>query len=407
MPTVAIVCEYNPFHNGHKYLIDTIREIFGKDTSIVAIMSGNFTQRGEIAIADKTLRAKWAVDCGINLCLELPFPFSMSSAELFAKSAVYIADRIGIIDYLVFGSESGDITELTETAAIMLSEEYQTILAELALSPENKAVGYPRLCEIALNKLKHNNLGNIEFSSNNILALEYIKALMLLKSKIIPYTIERTGAAYRETEIIDSRIQSATAIRQLVKQNEISAELYVPKSVLCSIYAAAKNGELPCDENELSSAVISSFRLNHPSSNITIYDATGGLYNRLEDASLAANTIQELVRMTETKKFTIARIRRAIWYSYFGVTSSEVTCYPEYTQVLAMDTIGKRELKKIKKGSDFPVLTKPSNTTMLSDTAKRQKLFSDRADAVFQLTKPSKPRATYSLTFTPYVKCDE
>ena len=109
MKVAAIISEYNPFHLGHKYQIDKLREILGDDTAVIAIMSGNFTQRGDIAVCDKTIRAMSAVNCGVNLVLELPFPFSMSSAEFFAKSGVRIANEIGIVDYLVFGSENGDI----------------------------------------------------------------------------------------------------------------------------------------------------------------------------------------------------------------------------------------------------------------------------------------------------------
>ena len=113
---IGIICEYNPFHNGHLYQIEKIREEFGADTNIIAIMSGNYVQRGGVAIADKGLRAKCAVLSGVNLVLELPFPFSMSSAEYFAKSAVHILDSIGCIDYISFGSESGSIEELNKTA---------------------------------------------------------------------------------------------------------------------------------------------------------------------------------------------------------------------------------------------------------------------------------------------------
>ena len=131
MKVAAIITEYNPFHNGHKYQVDKIRELLGDDTVVIAIMSGNFTQRGEIAIADKTVRAKAAVECGVNLVLELPFPFSMSSAEFFAKGGVYIANALGIVDYLVFGSECGNIRELSDIASIMLSSEYQLYLDSL------------------------------------------------------------------------------------------------------------------------------------------------------------------------------------------------------------------------------------------------------------------------------------
>ena len=117
---IGIVCEYNPFHNGHLYQIQKIREEFGSDTNIIALMSGNFVQRGGVAIADKGLRAKCAVLCGVNLVLELPFPFSMSSAEFFARSAVSIFNSLGCIDYISFGSELGDVVTLERTAELML-----------------------------------------------------------------------------------------------------------------------------------------------------------------------------------------------------------------------------------------------------------------------------------------------
>ena len=124
MAVAAIITEYNPFHNGHAYQIAETRRLLGEDTRIVAIMSGNFTQRGELAFADKTARAKAACECGVDLVLELPFPFSMSSAEYFARSGVKIANELGIVDYLVFGSESGDISLLREIAENMLSSEF-------------------------------------------------------------------------------------------------------------------------------------------------------------------------------------------------------------------------------------------------------------------------------------------
>ncbi len=407
MSTVAIICEYNPFHNGHKYQVDEIRREFGEDTTIIAIMSGNFTQRGDIAIADKALRARCAVDAGINLCLELPFPFSMSSAEIFAKSAVYIADRLGVVDYLSFGSESGDIALLKEAADAMSSSEYQEILSQIIAADEYKGVGYPRLCEIALKATCGEGKSDITMTPNNILALEYIKALKQLNSRIKPHTIKRLGADYNEEEILDTSMQSATAIRGLLTQNHISALEYIPNSSKEHVLSAMADGSMPCDQERIASAVIANLRLNYPGGIDNIHDTMGGLYNRLEEASLEASTIQDLVRITATKKFTLARVKRVIWYSFFGVTSSEIKTVPMYTQVLAMDQKGRYELKKIKKGSDFPVLTKPSNISSLPDDAKAQKAFSDRADAIFQMTKPIPPHAGFALKFTPYVKTDE
>ncbi|MBR5144795.1 MAG: nucleotidyltransferase family protein, partial [Clostridia bacterium] len=132
MKVAAIISEYNPFHNGHEYQIKKLRQMLGDDTAVIAIMSGNYTQRGEIAVTDKTIRARAAIECGVNLVLELPFPYSMSSAEFFARSGVKIAHEIGVVDYLAFGSESGDISELSDLASIISSDEYKLTLESLS-----------------------------------------------------------------------------------------------------------------------------------------------------------------------------------------------------------------------------------------------------------------------------------
>ena len=129
---IGIVCEYNPFHNGHLYHIEKIREEFGEDANIIAVMSGNYVQRGGVAITDKGIRARCAVESGANLVLELPFPFSMSSAEYFAKSAIHILDSIGCVDYVSFGSESGSVEDITKIAEIMLSKEFENELERLS-----------------------------------------------------------------------------------------------------------------------------------------------------------------------------------------------------------------------------------------------------------------------------------
>ena len=161
---------------------------------------------------------------------------------------------------------------------------------------------------------------------------------------------------------------------------------------------------MPSDISRLDYSIISSFRLNSLTADIDIQDATGGLYNRLCDASADATSIHSLTAMAETKKYTKARIRRAIWNSFFGVTSSEVRSLPSYTQVLAMDSIGRSLLKKIKKSSCFPIITKPSSYKELGDDVVRQKELSGKADSIFGLALKNPNSGRFSLTFTPYVK---
>ena len=228
---IGIICEYNPFHNGHLYHIEKVREDFGDDTNIIAVMSGNYVQRGGVAIADKGLRAKCAVESGVNLVLELPFPFSMSSAEYFARSSVHILDSLGCIDYISFGSESGSVEELIKIAKIMLSDEFDSLLKKLSSNSETKKLGHAALCELAFKALVNTDEFAFSFTPNNILAIEYIKAIITSKSSIKVHTVKRTSNNFSDENIVPGRIQSATAIRNSIEQKDISALEFIPKAL--------------------------------------------------------------------------------------------------------------------------------------------------------------------------------
>lgn len=404
MKVAAIISEYNPFHLGHDYQVKKIREMLGDDTAVIAVMSGNYTQRGEIAIADKLVRAQAAVDCGVNLVLELPFPFSMSSAEFFAKSGVRIAGEIGIVDYLVFGSESGDINELSDIASVMASKEYRLTLDTLAESDEYREYGYPELCQLALSKVYGKEISREFLSPNNILGIEYIKAISAFGYSMTPITVRREGSGYLDIINPMAQFQSASAIREELISGNISALDYVPENARKIYQQAIDDGKMPADASRLDLSVISSFRLNSPMQNPDIQDASGGLYNRLCDLSADANGIISLTSLAETKKYTKARIRRAIWNSYFGVTSSDVRILPCYTQVLAMDSVGRSMLKSIKKTSEFPVITKPASYKDMGDDVIRQKELSNKADSIYALTLKNANSGRFPLIFTPYVK---
>ena len=398
--TVAIICEYNPFHNGHLYQINKIREELGSDTAIIGIMSGNYTQRGESAIADKFVRAKCAVNAGVNLILELPFPFSSLSAELFARSAVHIANSINVVDYLSFGSESGNLDELLSVASAMATKEFEEQIA--MISKNNKGMGYPEKMELALSKVIKQN--DFTLTPNNILAIEYLKSLKSSKSSIKPHTVKRKGASFDEVNITSSELQSATAIRNYLSELDISALEYIPEYSKSLYLDELANGNFPCSLSRLSTAILSSLRLNlHPSPDL-IPDTQGGLYNRLKSKALEATDLDTLLHLTETKVYTKARVRRAILYSFLGVTSSETKEVPLYTQVLAMDTVGKAILKKIGKDSEITILTKPSKVEALSQRAMAQWELNFRADSVFQITKPKSADGRLSLMTSPYVK---
>ena len=400
---IGIVCEYNPFHNGHLYQIEKIRELFGEDANIVAVMSGNYVQRGGVAIADKGLRAKCAVLSGVNLVLELPFPFSMSSAEYFAKSAIHILDSLGCIDYVSFGSEAGNVMALKETATLMLSREYQEKFKELSEDAEMKKLGHAALCEMTLKALSTSS-SIVPLTPNNILALEYIKAIISSGSDMQFHTVKRFANAFSDESFVPGSIQSASAIRNSIENKDISALEFIPNITKNVILNAISDGDFPCESARLDTAVIASLRLNSSEHVDDIHDANGGLYNRLKDLSFKTNTINGLICSAESKHFTKSRIRRALFYSLLGVTSSQFNSLPEYTQLLAFDSRGRTLLKKIGKQSTFPILTKPSDLEKLPEKALPQKMLSDKADAIFQMTKPIPKDGNQALRFTPFVK---
>ena len=397
---VAIISEYNPFHKGHLYHIDSIRREFGEDTVIIAIMSGNFTQRGEIAFSDKLLRARAAVDCGVNLVLELPFPYSSASAEFFARAGVSIAEGLGVVDVISFGSEYGDINVICEIAENMTSAKFTNALKE-AVKNDGASIGYPTLVETVYRECFGEKDARIT-TPNNVLAIEYVKALIKENSGIKPHTIKRRGLDYNETKLLGNDLPSASAIREALKREDYSAFDFLTHNSKNTFKDALKK-EFPCEAEKLSPAIISYFRLN-PTPAMAFHDSEGGLYNRLANLSKKTDSITSLTELAMTKKYTTARIRRAILFSFIGVTSSDVSSKPQYTQVLAMDSLGAKVLRSIKKSSSINILTKPSAFKEFDETALRQKRLSDAADSVFHLTKPCSTDGDLHLRFSPYVK---
>ena len=398
MKTAAIICEYNPFHSGHEYHIRKIREELGEDTAIVAVMSGNYTQRGDVAIVNKHVRAKCAILGGVDLVIELPFPFSSSSAEFFARSAVSIASNIGVCDYLSFGSESGDISALFSLASVLSSESFSVAYTELA---KDKTLGHPKLCELAAKRVGF--VGNIDFTPNNILAVEYIRAINALGSALVPHTVLRSGAGYNDLIAQENDHPSALLVREMIL-NGVCSDLPLPDYCKEELALAFNEGQIPCELTKISAAIITHLRLTPPEVSRAIHDAQGGLYNRLYKASLEASDITKLSELTETKGYTNARIRRVLLYALFGVTSSDVRALPEYTQVLAMSSRGMLLLKEARKRSSIGILTKPSAIDGLSELAIAQKKLSDTADGIYELTKPTPKSACDVFRFSPFIK---
>lgn len=411
MKTVAIISEYNPFHLGHAYHIDQIRQEFGADTAIIAIMSGNYTQRGELAIADAFIRAKTAVDAGVQLVLKLPFPFSASSAERFASAGVSMANRLGVVDYLSFGSECGAITSLLDIARCMNSSLFKEALNNIQKETADPSFGHPKQAEMLFCELFGEQYKELLAQPNNILAIAYLCALENQNSKILPHTIKREGSSFLATDLQKDTFSSARAIRRQWLSEECAYEelfektkAFLPASSHDTYRHAIKENEVPTDFNRLSNVALAFLRNILPVTDLSPADGHGGLYNRVQKIAMNAKNIEEVIQRACTKKYTAARIRRVILYALLGITSSEFKEEPQYAQILAMDMRGQQLVKEIKKNANIEILTKPADYTSLSCAARHQAEIDFRADELFHLAKPVVFQGGESFRRTPYLK---
>ncbi len=397
MKTVGIIAEYNPFHAGHAYHIQKIRDTFGSDTCIVAVMSGNFPQRGGIAIADKYTRAHAAVAGGVDLVLELPFPFSGESAPVFARAGIAILNALGCINVLSFGSECGDVSLLSDVAALTDRDDFFASANETA---RHQKIGYPAVYEALCREKFGDTVADLFASPNNLLAIEYIRAANRIGSPFSLYTVQRIGAAHDDIGCED--IPSARTIRAKMQNRPLEEALsFLPAPVADVYRSAAQEGLFPTFEASLSPIVLSHFCLNSPQHGVDIADAGGGLYSRLFRMAQKACDTETLISLTATKKYTEARIRRAIRNAFLGVTSSEIAKDPLYIPLLAMNTRGQQLLHSVRKNCQIPILTKPADYKFLPENAYKQAAAANRADSIYTLSFPQIRSRDYFLRHSP------
>ncbi len=396
MTTVGIIAEYNPFHKGHAYQLAEIRRTYGEDTRIVAVMSGHYPQRGDVAVADKFTRAAAAVASGVNLVLELPFPFSGATAPVFARAGVYILSQIGV-DVLSFGSECGDIALLTHAAQLTSADGFLSDLREFEKRAKD---GYPKEAEAFIRKTLGDGVAELCKTPNNLLGIEYIRASYALGAALTFHTVRRMGEAHGSTVL--SEYSSASAIREtLYRGDTASALAALPESARSYYKSAIANGLCPAALSRLDSLVLSYYSLNTPIGSDATPSAGGGLNRRLFDKARLASSIDHLISLTATKKYTKSRIRRAIRNTVLGVTSSELEGLPAYTQLLGFDDRGREILRSIQKSGKLPILTKPADASSLPPEAKVMAEAAARADRLYTLTLPQNTARDFFLRQSP------
>ena len=335
--TVGIICEYNPLHLGHQKQINRIREVFGAETAIVCAMSGNFVQRGHPAIIDKACRAKAAVLAGADLVLELPVTTALSSAEGFAAGGVRILEKL--CDYLCFGAENADPEILTEAASVLLKPEFPPLLRQQL----DTGKSFPAARQAALEHL--GVTGDLLNQPNNILAVEYCKAMISQGCTMKPFPIHREGSYH--AEIADSENPSATAVRNLmlIAHNWKSC---VPKQVL-PVFETAPLHTLAAGER----AVLGKLRTMTDEEFEALPYGSEGLWRKFMHACRTEANLEAIITATKSKRYTRTRIDRMVMCAFLGISKEMLEEDVPYTRILAFNDRGRNLLKQAKKDHTF------------------------------------------------------
>ena len=346
---VGIIAEYNPFHNGHSYHIQNTKAQTGADF-VVAVMTGNFTQRGNTSVINKWEKAKMALNGDADLVIELPTIYSISSAENFASGAVKILNELGIVDTISFGMEADDVSTLNNIANVLVNEppEYKTIL-EHELGKGNS---FPKARENALmmylNDIKR--YANVVKGSNNILAIEYLKALKKQKSSIVPFGVKREKVYYNSTKIIDE-YASATGIRNLLLHNQLEEVRKVMPSKSYSILLNnLRQGTYVLDIIAYNDEIIYKLRSMTVKQIANLPDVSEGLEYLIKEVSNKTNNLIELINGIKSKRYTQTRIQRILLYALLGITKKDMEMSRKitpYIRVLGCSEKGKILLSQI------------------------------------------------------------
>ena len=337
MKKVGIICEYNPLHKGHVKQFQIIRSLLGEDTAIICLMSGNFVQRGMPAIIDKSLRAKAAILCGADLVLELPVTCALSSAEGFAAGGVEILGNF--CDYLCFGSESGDAKSLTDTAQALLSNSFPPLLREYL----DTGMSFPAARQAALEAMGLD--GDLLSLPNNILAVEYCKAILSQNVPMQPLPIIREGSYHAEMPDADN--PSATAVRNLMQQN-LDWNAYVAPAA-ADIFTDAPLHTLQAGER----AILGRLRTMTDAEFEALPYGSEGLWRKFMHACQSCATLEEIIAATKSKRYTRTRIDRMIMCAFLGISAETLAAPVPYTRVLAFNDTGRAVLKEAKKTGCF------------------------------------------------------
>ena len=413
MRTSGVICEFNPFHNGHAYLLSRMREEVGDDGCVICLMSGRFVQRGEAAMADPYLRGLMALAGGADLVLELPFPWSAAGAEHFAAAGVGILSHLGVAT-LTFGSECGDESLLTHAACAVADPAFGDVYASLCRQGTGTTAAYTK----ALRRVADgagNALPDGFPSSNDLLGISYIKALEQLRREAgqAPATrvVTRLGSGYREDTLTEGAYPSATALRILLREAacdpvalEAMLEGSMPEGALSILLKSVQWEDAPIEGNRLLPFYHTLYRLKSPEDMESCAEWGGGLAGHICRHARTEATPEGFFASLRTKQYTDARLRRALLFGALGVTEQDLRAIPTYTNLLAANKKGRAYLKEWRKANrdetdGFAVVTKPADAPV-----GRQRELSDLADSLFTLCFPTPREAGEMYRRMPWIQ---
>ena len=344
---LGIVSEYNPFHNGHLHHLEVSKQITKTDFSVV-VMSGNFVQRGDTSLINKWVKTEMALKAGVDLVIELPTVYALSSAENFADGAVKILNSLGVVDYISFGSEIGEIAPLNDIANILYKEPKE--FSSLITTQLKSGLSYPRAREIALSQFfgtskKYSEILN---NPNNILGVEYLKALKRRRSHIRPLTIKRDYSDYNSTKVKNG-IASATAIRTMI-ENKKNVHYVVPYETYELLDEEINNGRVIPNLSVFEKEIIYTLRKMTLSEIANLPDVSEGLENKIKVAANNCNNLRDLIANIKSKRYTQSRIQRILLYALLNISEKDINASKRvtpYIRVLGFNKPGKRIISAI------------------------------------------------------------
>jgi predicted nucleotidyltransferase len=378
---ISIICEYNPFHKGHLRQINAIRELYG-DSVIVSLMSGNFVQRGDIALFPKNVRAESAVASGADLVLELPYPYSSGSAEYFARAAVSILNDMKTIDCLCFGSECGNLEHLDTIAERLLSADFTDKLNALLTAHRSDNVSFNKVRE---NLYKSTYNADFVIMPNDILAVEYLKALKILGGKIKPLIIKRIGG-YSASRSRDAyNCGNYDLFREMIPAEAV--KIYETNTNTASL-------------DNLERYILTTFRQMPVERLREFADITDGMDYRIKKAAANATSLDMFLDSCKTKKYSNSKIHRMILNCLLNTTEKMLKAKPLYTNILALNNKGAAFLKTVKT-SDISLITKPSYYNRCSHDVILQYSHALNADTLYTAALNNLQSADYFMKMSP------